>query len=670
MFTLESKPGHQRIIIILVSFLFATVCAFAKYSGGSGDPNDPYQIASDTDLLNLASDVNDYNKCFIMTSDIDLSNYIFDDAVISHFDPNAYNPASRFPFTEIFNGSGHIIRNLTIDSNGNFIGLFGYIQGGEVNNLGLENIWINVRGNRRSCIGGLIGCNEEGIINNCYSNGSVAGDLNCYNVGGLIGLNENGTISNCYSQGIVSSEGGESIPPPYCSHNIGGLLGSGGYITKSYSTCDVLCKGFTYNVGGLVGNGGIISECFSTGDVNCLGQSIDVGGFIGVGSNINNCYSIGNVTVASDSNSIGGFIGHYNNYQSDYIVNCYSVGTVTGGIENGYIGGLVGYNHWLTDINSSYFLNTSGSDNNYGEPLTDSEMKHQSSFVGWDFVCETNDGNENIWWIIENVTYPKLAWYWYDPNDPNCGGSSSGGGGGDGGGGRVGVPVQILYPPYDPDCNIPIYWSSANGANYYELENSYNGGAYTNIYTGTATNKGDLGLAPGLYRYRVRTCDVHNVCSDWRTGSFDCNAVLSTCYRDGNTADPNWNSWISVGRPDCWCKASTSQEPNGSGYQCDGDADGLTSGSPFNYRIYNNDFTMVTGNWMKTAAALTSDPNVTLAGKLKIHSACADFDHKSSGTPFNYRVYNNDLSKVTTNWMKLNSSSVTATNRLPGDCPR
>jgi hypothetical protein len=226
-------------------------------------------------------------------------------------------------------------------------------------------------------------------------------------------------------------------------------------------------------------------------------------------------------------------------------------------------------------------------------------------------------------------------------------------------------PSQILYPLYDPDCNIPIYWSSAEGATSYEMERSNNGGGYVNIYTGTATNKGDLGLTPGLYHYRVRACNAV-LCSNYLIGPNDCNAYLSTCYRDGDTADPNWAQWVSVGRPDCWCKASTAEEPNGSGYQCDGDADGTTGGA--NYRVYSNDQGMIVTHYKKTAAQLTADPNVTLAGKLKIQAACADIDHKTGGA--NYRVYNIDQSIIGANWKKLGSSSVTATDRLPCDCPR
>jgi hypothetical protein len=219
------------------------------------------------------------------------------------------------------------------------------------------------------------------------------------------------------------------------------------------------------------------------------------------------------------------------------------------------------------------------------------------------------------------------------------------------------APTKLLYPFYDPDCNIPIYWSAAIGADNYELERAYNGGVYANIYTGTATNRGDLKVDPGIYRYRVRACNVAG-CSGYLTGTFDCNAILSTCYRDGNTKDPNWSNWVSVGRPDCWCRP-----PWGSGYQCDGDVDGCTSGMPFNYRVFTGDTTIAINNYKKTAAQLTADPNVVIYCGHKIVGACADIDHKSTGAPFNYRVFTNDLMII------INNYRVPA-SRLPDSCPR
>jgi len=99
-----------------------------------------------------------------------------------------------------------------------------------------------------------------------------------------------------------------------------------------------------------------------------------------------------------------------------------------------------------------------------------------------------------------------------------------------------------------------------------------------------------------------------------------------------------YNDWVTLGKPDCWCSA----------YQCDGDADGGTSGYQ-KYRIYGPDFTILVANWQKKIADPTLDP-------------CADFDHKPSGYQ-KYRVYGPDFTILVNNWMKKDAA-------LPGDCPR
>jgi hypothetical protein len=46
--------------------------AHAKYSGGSGTAQDPYQIATAADLIALGETPGDYDKHFLLTADIDL----------------------------------------------------------------------------------------------------------------------------------------------------------------------------------------------------------------------------------------------------------------------------------------------------------------------------------------------------------------------------------------------------------------------------------------------------------------------------------------------------------------------------------------------------------------------------------------------------------------------
>jgi hypothetical protein len=98
-----------------------------------------------------------------------------------------------------------------------------------------------------------------------------------------------------------------------------------------------------------------------------------------------------------------------------------------------------------------------------------------------------------------------------------------------------------------------------------------------------------------------------------------------------------------MGKPACWCAP-----PDGSGYQCDGDADGKTE-TALKYRIYNNDLTTVIGNWKRKIDDPKLDP-------------CADIDHKSE-TVLKYRVYNKDLTTLVANWKKKDAG-------LPRNCPR
>lgn len=555
----------EKVCIILLLLFFAVSCSFG-YSGGTGEPNSPYQIADVNDLLQLANDANDYNKCFIMTADIDLDpnlgNPVFTDNVIA--------PDYTHPFSGVFDGAGHKIKNLTIRDG--LFGLFGY-NSGEIKNLGLENVnmtsgisffseggglvgsnsgYINnsyVTGliatelgeGYNECLGGLVGVND-GHISNCYSKGSViCGDIEehglpPHNIGGLVGVNwgyiDNsyseanvtgglgneriggfvgnsgiGTITDCCSTGNIKgyigtsyiggfAGSGDNIVRCFSTGNVssessawggawyvGGFVGQGGNISQCFSTGNVSTGGISYGIGGLVGVGGDINECFSTGNVTVGADSRFIGGLIGSGGNvdecfstgkvsvgsgsyyigglmggsgddveecfstgdvnvgdssyatggliggnganwdgvdINNCYSTGNVTCGVYSHEIGGLVGENGKTGSwGYIYNCYSAGTVGAGAGSYNIGGLVGHDEW-NDVFRAYFLDTSGPDNGLGTPLPDANMKHESSFVGWDFVGESLNGTQEIWCINEGVDYPKLAWTGICGSVVNC----------------------------------------------------------------------------------------------------------------------------------------------------------------------------------------------------------------------------------------------------------
>ena len=107
-----------------------------KYGGGTGEPNDPYQIATAEDLMLLGETPEDYDKHFILTADIDLDpnlpgRKIFDKAVIApDTDPCDLDlwvgggPLfTGICFNGVFDGNGHTISHLTITGE-SFLGLF------------------------------------------------------------------------------------------------------------------------------------------------------------------------------------------------------------------------------------------------------------------------------------------------------------------------------------------------------------------------------------------------------------------------------------------------------------------------------------------------------------------------------------------------------------------
>ena len=141
-----------------ITVLFLVCCCGlpvqAKYGGGKGEPNDPYQIADANDLLELGTTTDDYDKHFILIADVNMVGYTFTTAVIAADTDNTNDDFDGIPFTGVFDGTGHRILNLTIDSAGDnyFLGLIGFVHGekAQVKNLGLGSVSITITGGNSS----------------------------------------------------------------------------------------------------------------------------------------------------------------------------------------------------------------------------------------------------------------------------------------------------------------------------------------------------------------------------------------------------------------------------------------------------------------------------------------------------------------------------------------
>jgi rhodanese-related sulfurtransferase len=188
-----------------------------------------------------------------------------------------------------------------------------------------------------------------------------------YFVGALAGYLYGGTIKNCGVEGALVIG----------YQDTGGLTGGvrDGTIQNSFSTGRV--EGNTY-AGGLVGaNGssGTITNCYSQCEV--VGE-IATGGLAGHNGGVvtTNCYATGEV---SDALYTGGFASK----ETGEITGCF-------------------WNAEMSDETSS----------TAGTGLTTAEMQRAATYLeaGWDFVDETENGTEDIWWIDEGNDYPRLWW--------------------------------------------------------------------------------------------------------------------------------------------------------------------------------------------------------------------------------------------------------------------
>jgi len=113
--------------------------------------------------------------------------------------------------------------------------------------------------------------------------------------------------------------------------------------------------------------------------------------------------------MVTGSDGVGGLVGF--NDEDGSITISYSTGKVNG---NEDVGGLVGENNDKVSITSSFWdVETSEQlSSNGGMGLTTVEMQSIYTYLdaGWDFINETENGMEDIWWIDEGQDYPRLWW--------------------------------------------------------------------------------------------------------------------------------------------------------------------------------------------------------------------------------------------------------------------
>ncbi len=284
----------RKLLSLLLAFVLMTsmlpvIPAFASVAWDGSTTAEPisidgiYQISNGEELAwfsdksKTSADIN-----AVLTNDIDLGGQNWTPIGIA---ANGYVTDS---FTGTFDGQGHTISNLHINTSNAFYGLFFCVYGGTVKNLNVNGD-VSTTGNTA---GGIVGKLQGGTIENCSFSGSVNAKGNY--VGGIVGnivTNSKiaSTVKGCCNTGEITGK------------YAGGILG--------YTTAKAT-----------------ITDCYNTGTINGTTRSAGISGQQTTGT-ISYCYNIGN--------SASGICG----FSNAVITNCYYLNdetTTPGGTATGY----------------------------------------------------------------------------------------------------------------------------------------------------------------------------------------------------------------------------------------------------------------------------------------------------------------------------------------------
>lgn len=239
-----NKKCRKILSLLLVVIMLAGFAAVPAFADGeeSGDSDSNVITISDVNALKaFAARVNEgesfEGKTVILEKDLDLQN-------------EEWTPigTAENPFKGVFDGGDNTVSGLKISAEcASYVGLFGYVVGGTVENLTVEGaISLNNQengigyaaivgridgGSVRNCInnasigggksgrwddsgvGGVVGLANESIVDGCVNKAEV--HVNCNTVGGVVGLTHASDVTNCINTGAITGK----------DTSIGGIVG-------------------------------------------------------------------------------------------------------------------------------------------------------------------------------------------------------------------------------------------------------------------------------------------------------------------------------------------------------------------------------------------------------------------------------------------------------------
>ena len=283
---LEAGSRYKYTVKVNATGLTLEGCTIGDWADGGGESGaaedlgyiydsntNTYTVYNADGLMNIAELVNGGKTDINITLDKNIDLTGKDWTPIGTDYDNAY--------TGTFDGGGHTITGLTVTTNDQYAGLFGYLgKFGKfctVKNVVMDGIQITCN-HRLGSAGGVAGYSRAVTIENCSVSGSVSGTMRA---GGVVGGLNGGSITGCSSSATVKG-----------TLNVGGVAGetnSGATMAACYATGNVTIEIDPINNtlgGGLVGFNarGSVLACYATGNVTSTGSStgnVYIGGFLG-----------------------------------------------------------------------------------------------------------------------------------------------------------------------------------------------------------------------------------------------------------------------------------------------------------------------------------------------------------------------------------------------------
>jgi hypothetical protein len=152
----------KNLLIVMLLFISISLFADGIPPFGIVTSGDPYQISTLENLRWVSTNDTSWSSYFIQTTDIDAT-YTQNWNSEAGFSSIGYDHFHSFIGN--YDGDSYIISNLFINRPGtSFIGLFGYLVGGEVSNQSIENT--DITGDYY--LSALVGWNQDSFIENSF----------------------------------------------------------------------------------------------------------------------------------------------------------------------------------------------------------------------------------------------------------------------------------------------------------------------------------------------------------------------------------------------------------------------------------------------------------------------------------------------------------------------